>query len=139
MLGELFGAESKGQVYGYLYSFVFDNPISTSSLGKIMIITYLTSITDESRPYTVHKQMLFSFTETVCYDDGCHLKRYVCNSSRRAVTTTAGRLASLNYVIDRMHFKGHIDPWCHQHCDPNKFKELESVCFYCFMHKKMYK
>lgn len=33
----------------------------------------------------------------------------------------------MNFVIDRMHFKGHTDVWCHQHCDPNKLKELEEV------------
>ena len=69
-------------------------------------------------------------SETICYDDGCHLKRYACNAARSALTTTASRLASLNYAIDRMHFKGHIDPWCHNHCDPNKFKELENVRAY---------
>ena len=79
----------------------------------------------------------FFSTETICYDDGCHLKRYACNPARSEVTTTANRLASLNYVIDRMHFKGHIDPWCHKHCDPSKLKELENVrvllCFYIVM------
>ena len=64
---------------------------------------------------------------TVCYDDGCHLKRYACNPARSTLTATAGRLSSMNFAIDRMHFKGHTDVWCHQHCDPNKLKELEKV------------
>lgn len=73
--------------------------------------------------YTIHYH-----TGTICYDDSCHLKRYAANPSRCALTATASRLATMNYVIDRMHFKGHVDPWCHAHCDPNKLKELEKVC-----------
>ena len=34
MLGELFGAESKQQVYGHLHSFLFDDTTSTSTLSK---------------------------------------------------------------------------------------------------------
>ena len=63
---------------------------------------------------------------TICYD-GCHLRRYASNTARCDLTATARRLASLNIVVDRMHFKGHTDPWCHEHCDPNKLKELEKV------------
>ena len=33
MIGELFGAESKGQVYGHLHSYLHDNEISTKNLG----------------------------------------------------------------------------------------------------------
>ena len=45
-------------------------------------------------------------------------------SSYSSLTATAGRLSSMNFVIDCMHFKGHTDVWCHQHYDPNKLKEL---------------
>jgi hypothetical protein len=34
MLGELFGAESKGQVYGHLHSFLHDNHKLTPTLRK---------------------------------------------------------------------------------------------------------
>ena len=34
MLSELFGAESKGQVYGYLHSYLFDNEHSTATISK---------------------------------------------------------------------------------------------------------
>ena len=64
---------------------------------------------------------------TICYDDGCHLKRYACNPVRSALTRTSSRISDMNFVIDRMHFKGHIDPWCCENCDPNKFKELDKV------------
>lgn len=35
MLGELFGAESKGQVYGHLNSYLFDNESLTSTISKM--------------------------------------------------------------------------------------------------------
>jgi hypothetical protein len=66
-------------------------------------------------------------TETICYDDGCHLKRYATNPTRSALTSTSSRLTSLNFVIDRMHFKGHIDPWCHENCNPQKLEDLDMV------------
>lgn len=34
MLGELFGAESKGQVYGYLHSYLYENDAVTSTISK---------------------------------------------------------------------------------------------------------
>ena len=35
MVGELYGAESKQQVYGHLHSYFFDNGDTTSSISKI--------------------------------------------------------------------------------------------------------
>ena len=58
----------------------------------------------------------------MCYDDACHLKRYA--KKRKDLTPTAKHLASLHMVVDRMHFKGHIDAWCHKNCNPNDIKEL---------------
>ena len=66
-------------------------------------------------------------TGFLCYDDGCHLKKYANNPVRASQTPTAIRLASLNIVIDKMYFKGHIDQWCHQNCNPHSFRELDSV------------
>ena len=55
--------------------------------------------------------------------DGCHFKE-ICY--RANVTPTAKRIASLNIVIDRFYFPGHVDSWCHEHCDPNKFEALKN-------------
>ena len=66
-------------------------------------------------------------TGFICYDDSCHLKKYACNPIRRSCTLTSERLASLYFVIDKFHFKGHIDPWCHQHCNPYLFPDLKEV------------
>ena len=64
----------------------------------------------------------------MCYDDGCHLKKYAMNPVRDNQTETATRIAMTNIVIDRLHFKGHIDAWCKENCDPNKFEDLNKVC-----------
>ena len=37
LLGEVFGAESKGQVYGHLHSYFFDNFKSTSNISKVSL------------------------------------------------------------------------------------------------------
>ena len=66
---------------------------------------------------------------TICYDDACHLKRYASNPMRSSLTDVATRISSLNFVVDRMHFKGHTDPWCHEHCDPDKLETLKEVHF----------
>ena len=43
------------------------------------------------------------------------------------MTATAARLASLNIVVDKMHFKAHTDSWCHDHCNPYNLRELDKV------------
>lgn len=54
----------------------------------------------------------------VVHDDACHLRRY--SDARRSASSIAADLAypTVTYVVDHMHFKGHVDPWCRQQCDP---------------------
>ena len=68
----------------------------------------------------------------VCYDDGCHLKKYASNPKRVNLTSTSSKIASLKIVIDKLHFRGHVDTWCREHCNPYKFSELDKVyvCMY---------
>ena len=42
----------------------------------------------------------------------------------------------MHIVVDKMHFKGHVDRWCQQHCNPRDFEELEEVCIspYHYVH-----
>lgn len=65
----------------------------------------------------------------MCYDDGCHLKKYAINPIRVNQTPTASLIASLNIVVDKLHFRGHVGDWCSQHCNPHKFPELEKVYY----------
>ena len=63
----------------------------------------------------------------ICYDDGCHLKKYANNPVRSAATPTAQRISSLTIAVDKFHFSGHTDTWCRQNCNPYSFKELNEV------------
>ena len=71
---------------------------------------------------------LNSIPEFLVYDDGCHLRKFATNPVRRSLTDTTQKIAAMEIVIDRMHFRGHADEWCRQHCDPYHFVELEEVC-----------
>ena len=66
----------------------------------------------------------------VCYDDGCHSKKYAMNPVRHNHTATATRIASTKIVIDKLHFKGYTDAWCKKNCDPNKCEGLNEVRMY---------
>lgn len=67
------------------------------------------------------------FIEYICYDDGCHLRKYARNTKRNKVSLAAAALANVEMVIDKLHMRGHVDKWCAENCDPNKFKELDDV------------
>ena len=61
--------------------------------------------------------------------------KYACNQKRSELTLTASRISKMKFVIDRMHFKGHIDPWCKEHCDPNRVIEMDKVVVYlCYLY-----
>ena len=60
----------------------------------------------------------------ICYDDGCHLRKFAQNPSRKDLTPTTKTIASTNIVVDKMHIRGHTDKWCLENCVP----VLEKVC-----------
>ena len=66
-------------------------------------------------------------TEFICYDDGCHLRKYARHDSRKDVTAVTKQLAEMEIIIDKLHMQGHTDGWCHQNCDPHLFPELNNV------------
>lgn len=66
-------------------------------------------------------------TEYICYDDACHLKRFARNPVRKDLTLQTKQLASVEMAVDKMHMKGHTDPWCKANCDPGNFKQLNKV------------
>ena len=65
--------------------------------------------------------------EYICYDDGCHLKKYSKHPSRCDLTPTTRYLSQTNIVIDKMHMVGHVDSWCKKECDPHLFPDLNKV------------
>ena len=68
--------------------------------------------------------ILLLFPKLLAYDDACHLKRFVNN---RQSTVAAKFLASIIMVVDKMHFKNHVDKWCKQNVNPNKVKEFDNL------------
>lgn len=64
-------------------------------------------------------------SDIICYDDACHLKRFVQNPKRCSKTTVATRLNEMEILCDRFHFKNHTDVWCRTHCNPNKSNNLQ--------------
>lgn len=72
--------------------------------------------------------MHFLFSDHICYDDGCHLRKFVQNPQRCNITPTATKLSQIRIAVDKMHIKGHTDPWCLANCDPRKIPELDHVC-----------
>ena len=72
--------------------------------------------------------------EFICYDDGCHLKRFAQNPIRSNITSTAKKISDTNIVIDKFHFPGHTDKWCQSNCNPNDFEELNGVSDYVMLY-----
>ena len=52
----------------------------------------------------------------VVHDDSCHLRKF-CDTYAGS-SAAARRLAfpNIKYVIDRLHSRGHVDPWCLENC-----------------------
>lgn len=115
LISELFRAESKSQVYASLHQYFSDHPSVLKKLGTF-------------NEYAKTPSMkLFYAIGYICYDDGCHLKKYIQNPCRSNITKTAQVMAKLSIVIDCMHMKGHTDLWCKQTCDPKWFPQLNNV------------
>ena len=116
---ELFIAESKSQVYGHLHDFLLKNEGAASSLSKFTNFVCNVSI-------AIYKSVNV-ILEYICYDDGCHLRKYASNPIRAEQSETTKLLSTINVVIDRMHMAGHVDSWCKRTCDPSLYPELQMV------------
>eukprot|EP00058_Branchiostoma_floridae_P001186 XP_002586674.1 hypothetical protein BRAFLDRAFT_105480 [Branchiostoma floridae] len=66
-------------------------------------------------------------TEYIIYDDACHLRKFARNPARADATETTRRLANMEMLVDRMHMRGHVDPWCKKHCGTWRFEDLDLV------------
>ena len=74
--------------------------------------------------------MFYLSTGYLIYDDACHLKKFATNSSRSKQTITAENIASMKMVVDRFHFRGHVDSWCRKNCNTDDCGELKDVSQY---------
>ena len=69
--------------------------------------------------------------EVLVHDDACHLRRFA--DKRRGHSEMAARLAypRIQYIIDKMHAKGHVDKWCIENCHPDVPKNAEAIRGVC--------
>lgn len=118
MLCELFTSESKSQVYAALHELLSNHSKISSTLSKYIYNCQMLHI---------KKCCIIYLTEYICYDDGCHLRKYARNPVRSQLTPITIKLANLEIVIDKMHMAGHIDKWCLQNCNPRSFADLNVV------------
>ncbi|KXJ06830.1 uncharacterized protein LOC114576501 [Exaiptasia diaphana] len=96
-VAELYGCESNSQVYAILHEALRKNAES------------------------------FKMLEYLVYDDACHLRKYAQNPIRSELTEQTKTLRDIEIVVDKMHMRGHVDPWCKKHCDSRKIEELAEV------------
>ncbi|CAB3984460.1 Hypothetical predicted protein [Paramuricea clavata] len=86
--------------------------------SKSQVYGYLHEIMQEDNMSTVR---------TICYDDACHLLRYAQNPKRLNLTDTSKRIGGTTIVVDKFHFRNHVDEWCKKHCNPYKCTDLDEV------------
>jgi hypothetical protein len=106
LLSELFIAESKTQVYGSLHNYYSNYPVAAKNIGMAYKSAHINIL------------CTYLFIEYICYDDACHLRRFARNPIRAHLTLQTKQLAEVGMVVDKMHMKGHIDPWCKANGDP---------------------
>ena len=103
MLTELFAAESKSQVYAAFHELLSNHTTVASSEYVLVLNAW------ECVPFVFEHKYLFFKPEFVCYDDGCHLRRYATNPCRRNMTPQSIQLAKTEIVVDKFHMAGHTD------------------------------
>lgn len=121
-LEELFWAEAKCQVQYMAVSTAFSMLILLKhpQLVRSMVVLF----------WCITLCYMYIHTwksEFLVYDDGCHLKKFATNPVRSALTETTEKIAGMDIVIDKMHFRGHVDQWCKHHCNPHDYDELQKV------------
>ena len=55
------------------------------------------------------------------------LSKYSINEKVSNRNKTTKFFSERKFVIDKFHFRNHIDSWCHENCDPNEVPELNGM------------
>ena len=95
------------------------NPVPTSDISKYKHNLCFSA----SKPKLSSYSYLF-YIDIICYDDGCHLRKFFRNPVRSTLTDTTDRIAKMEIVVDRFHFSNHTDNWCKKNCNPNDVVSL---------------
>ena len=84
--------------------------------------------------YTLVLGPLFcSLPERIVYDDACHLKKFCTNPVPCNIISVSKKLADLDMVVDKMHFRNHVDRWCKSNCNPYDRQDLDGVNKYLYL------
>ena len=51
----------------------------------------------------------YCYPERIIYDDACHLNSCCLNRVQRGVTAVSKRLGKMYMVVDKLHFRNHVD------------------------------
>ena len=82
---------------------------------------------------TVKQAFIFALTvlenskinpNVLIYDNGCKLKKYIEKKSNYVQTPRFDKLKKMKIMVDRFHFKSHVDQYCNKNCNPYKCLEL---------------
>ena len=98
LFNELYGAESVTQVYA-------------SGLD------YVSNLPEADKPKVIN------------YDDACHLVKFARNHYKKKNLQNEHTkfMAEVPIVVDKFHFRNHVDKWCHENCNPYQIRELDGV------------
>ena len=115
-------------------------PFRAGFVVKCMVLCIASSYMHQAlHPEYVSKLFLWSLLHIInsgyiCYDDGCHLRKFAQNPIRHEVNATSKQLAEENITIDKMYMKGHTDVWCKEHWPKQEAWPWKSVpiCNKCF-------
>ena len=55
----------------------------------------------------------------VIHDDACHVRRFADKHAHRSDLGKRLEYPTMKYIVDRLHAKGHVDPWCLANCHPD--------------------
>ena len=98
LFNELYGSESVTQVYA-------------------SVVDYIANLPEEQRPKVIN------------YDDACHLVKFAKNHYKKSSMQNENTkfMTEVPIVVDKFHFRNHIDKWCQENCNPYKIAELNGV------------
>ena len=51
----------------------------------------------------------YSYPERIIYDYACHLKIFCVDPERKEVTAVSKRLGKMDVLVDKLHFRNHVD------------------------------
>eukprot|EP00973_Karenia_brevis_P031302 4320537-Karenia_brevis.AAC.1 len=54
----------------------------------------------------------------IIHDDACHVRRFADKYQGRSELGRRLAFPRMQYVIDKLHAKGHVDQWCKENCHP---------------------